>query len=204
MKKEFNLSIFCDNNFRNRQKLCIIVALAIWLTTPLVARHIIGSDFYYTCKGNGRTANTKAYEFSLTMYRDCSNNTQAAPYDVDATFGIYRFDGNRYIYLDQFTVNHSVPKSIKPDNNPCLIIPPNVCVEEASYGFTVDLPIINETYVIYYMRCCRNNTIINLVAPNNTGATFFIEINPASARVCVGVKVFHFGYYVRYSFVRAQ
>lgn len=166
------------------QKLIATFSLLICMSSPVLARHIIGSDFYYICKGTGRTANTKAYEFSLTMYRDCSNNAQAAPYDVDATFGIYRFDGTRYIYLDQFTVNHTVPKSIKPDNNPCLIIPPNLCVEEASYGFSVDLPVINETYVIYYMRCCRNNTIINLVAPNNTGATFFIEISPEAQKTC--------------------
>ncbi|MBK8778459.1 MAG: PKD domain-containing protein [Saprospiraceae bacterium] len=147
------------------------------------ARHIIGSDFYYECRGQGRLANTKNYQFSLTIYRDCSNPSGSG-YDPDALFGIYRFNGARYIFVQEFTVNHGSISRVLPENNPCLIIPPNVCVEESSYAFGFDLPVIDETYVIYYMRCCRNNTIVNIVAPNNTGATFFIEISPAAQRVC--------------------
>lgn len=160
-----------------------IIFLGILLHMPSYGRHIIGSDFYYDCKGVGRGNNSKIYDLSLTIYRDCYNPTGSG-FDPDATFGIYRFDGNRYIYVQQLIVNHGSISPVRPDNNPCLIIPPNVCVEQSSYKFTLDLPVINETYVIYYMRCCRNNTIINLVAPNNTGATFFIEITPEAQRLC--------------------
>lgn len=117
------------------------------------------------------------------MYRDCSN-PQGSGFDSDASFGIYRYDGNQYTYVKQLTANFGPITKVLPDNNPCLIIPPGVCVEESSYQFQEELPIINETYVIYYMRCCRNNTIINLVAPNNTGATFFIEISPEAQQSC--------------------
>ena len=130
------------------------------------------------------THNPVSYtHLNLTIYRDCSNPSGSG-YDPDATFGIYRYSNNRYTYVRQFLVNHGPINRVRPDNNPCLIIPPNVCVEESSYNFNVELPLTDETYVIYYMRCCRNNTILNLVAPNNTGATFYIEITPEAQLNC--------------------
>ncbi|MEP7321352.1 MAG: PKD domain-containing protein [Saprospiraceae bacterium] len=171
-----------------RTLICILLTIPVSIS---YSRHIIGSDFYYECKGAGRATNTKTYELSLTIYRDCSNPAGSG-YDPDASFGIYRFNGTRYIYVTQFIINHGSISKIKPDNNPCLIIPPNVCVEESNYSFAVDLPVIDETYVIYYMRCCRNNTIINLIAPNNTGATFFIEITPEAQKTCNNSPRFKF------------
>ncbi len=153
------------------------------LSFEAAARHIIGSDFYYECSGGSTGSGNRSYDLSLSIYRDCSNPSGAG-YDPDATFGVYRFNGTRYFFVDKFTVNHGFISRVRPDNNPCLIIPPNVCVEESSYNFTINLPVITDTYVIYYMRCCRNNTIINLIDPNNTGATFFIEISPEAQLQC--------------------
>ena len=164
------------------QKLIFSIVIAFTGLTGY-SRHIIGSDFYYDCNGPGRGSNTKNFSFNLTIYRDCSNPA-GSPYDPDASFGIYRFNGTRYTYITQFSVNHGQISRVLPENNPCLIIPPNVCVEEASYRFAVDLPLTSETYVIYYMRCCRNNTILNINAPNNTGATFYIEISPEAQQAC--------------------
>ncbi|MBK9932008.1 MAG: hypothetical protein IPP04_19380 [Saprospiraceae bacterium] len=155
-------------------RLSYIIILFIASSNSSWARHIIGGDFYYECNGAGKLANSKNYQFSLTIYRDCSNPSGSG-YDPDAQFGIYRFDGARYIFVQEFTVSHGAISRVLPENNPCLIIPPNVCVEESSYSFGFDLPVIDETYVIYYMRCCRNNTIVNIVAPDNTGATFLLR-----------------------------
>ena len=60
---------------------------------------------------------------------------------------------------------------IQPDiNNPCLILPSNVCVEEGLYVFNlsdndvgdITLPLSNESYYIIYQRCCRNEIVTNL------------------------------------------
>ncbi|MEP7321351.1 MAG: PKD domain-containing protein, partial [Saprospiraceae bacterium] len=48
----------------------------------------------------------------------------------------------------------------------------------------IELPIIEETYVIYYIQCCRNRTILNIPNPGNTGATFFIEISNEAQASC--------------------
>ncbi len=162
----------------------------IWLFSFMIlldpatalARHIIGSDFYYVCQGQGRTAAQKRYSFHLDVYRDCSTTILFNP---NAAFGIYTYSPTRgYRLYDQFNVQHGTIRSVKPDQNPCIIIPPNVCVETTDYEFTVDLPITDETYVIYYIQCCRNRTILNIPNPGNTGSTFFIEITGEAQRLC--------------------
>lgn len=169
--------------FRVRTYFVLICFFICFIQPVLYSRHIIGSDFYYSCQAGPSGNSTRVYALSLTIYRDCSNPSGSG-YDPDATFGIYRKSNNRYTYVRQFVINHGPINRVRPDNNPCLIIPPNVCVEESSYNFNVELPITDETYVIYYMRCCRNNTILNLIAPNNTGATFYIEITPEAQLNC--------------------
>ena len=118
------------------------------------SRHIIGSDFYYDCKGIGKTANSKSFSFHLDVYRDCSTPIQFNP---NAAFGIYTYSETRgYRFVDQVNIPHGDVRRVTADQNPCLIIPPNVCVETTDYQFIMDLPIITETYVIYYIQCCAD------------------------------------------------
>ncbi len=167
---------------RRSVPVCIFLALVVFLPGGIQARHIIGSDFYYICQGEGRNGGTKKYSFHLDVYRDCSTNILFNP---NAAFGIYKFSGgNGYTFVSQFNIGHGTISNVKPDQNPCIIIPPNVCVETTDYEFTIDLPVINETYVIFYIQCCRNRTILNIPDPGSTGATFFIEISPMSQQTC--------------------
>lgn len=48
----------------------------------------------------------------------------------------------------------------------------------------VELPIINENYLIVWQRCCRNSTITNIFDPLSIGATYTIEIHPEAQRTC--------------------
>lgn len=163
-------------------RLVLILTIVNLASTPLMSRHIIGSDFYYTCKGDGKASNTKKFNFHLDVYRDCSTPIQFNP---NAAFGIYIYSPSRgYRFVDEFNVPHGDISRVKADQNPCIIIPPNVCVETTDYRFEIDLPIIDETYVIYYIQCCRNRTILNIPNPGNTGATFYIEITGAAQKTC--------------------
>jgi len=75
------------------------------------------------------------------------------------------------------------PTNISPDMNPCMEVP-DVCVEKATYTFTTTLSAGAQSYHIVYQRCCRNNTINNITNPEDTGATFTIELTPAAQQNC--------------------
>lgn len=150
---------------------------------PVWSRHIIGGVMTYECVGKG------AYEFTLRVYRDC-NCTNCAELDNVAEIGVYRcsspddcngqFQTNPY---DQVSVPLAEINQVDEPDYPCLI-PPNVCGEEGIYRFTLNLPPSDESYFVSYQRCCRNVTIANILAPEDSGATFMIELTPLAQQLC--------------------
>ena len=155
------------------------VLFLFWLllcTYQAKATHIVGGEIYYTCLGNNQ------YQITLKVYRDCINGQ--APFDNPAYLTI--FDGANFsspflnpalVEVDSITV----PLVI---NNPCLQIPPNICVREATYNYTVSLPPNNTGYYIAYQRCCRNNSILNLINPGEQGSTYMCFIPPQNLASC--------------------
>ena len=163
-----------------RAMLCLFILM---VSVPLWSRHIIGGVMTYDCLGNNR------YEFTLRVYRDC-NCTNCADLDNVAEIGIYRcsspddcngqYQSNPY---DQVSVSLSSVEEVDQPDYPCLI-PPNVCGEEGIYRFTLELPLSDESYFISYQRCCRNVTIANIFGPEDSGATFMIELTPLAQQLC--------------------
>jgi gliding motility-associated-like protein len=138
------------------------------------ATHIIGGEMYYECLGNNQ------YKITLKVYRDCFNGQ--APFDDPANITIWDGNGN-------FVQNVSIPFPGSTNvpfiaGNPCFQAPPNVCVEEAIYTKVVTLPPSATGYTLAYQRCCRNNTIVNLVDPQSTGATYTETIPPSGPNAC--------------------
>ena len=153
-----------------------LVLFSCFLGQSLSARHIIGGVLTYQCEGDG------TYIFQLKLYRDCSD-PNAGFFDGAAPFTFFA-DGNpietRYINFQGFT-------NIDPGtDDPCINVPANICVQEGTYIFehTFDNWPSDQTYTISYQRCCRNNTISNISNPGGTGATFTVDINPASQAEC--------------------
>ena len=144
------------------------------------ARHIIGGEIIYECLGNG------TYRFVMKMYRDCRPQQNAADYDPMAVITIYRGDRAPYARVTSFNVNLGRVDVIAPPDYPCLILPPNLCVQEGIYEFEYTFPQwpALESYHIVYQRCCRNNTISNVITPGMIGATFTVEITARSQKLC--------------------
>ena len=142
------------------------------------AKHIIGGDIQYEYLG-GNT-----FRFTMKIYRDCSDQS-AAVFDQRAAVTIFSHINGIYTMVRNIGVPISGNIiSIDPNlANPCLVVPPNVCVQEATYIFTETLPMINGSYTIAYQRCCRNNTINNIRNPNSSGATFTTEITSEALRI---------------------
>lgn len=136
------------------------------------ATHIVGGEIFYDFLGGNN------YRITLKLYRDCF--TGLAPYDNPATIFIFDNSGN---FVDSveipFPGSIVLPVSV---NNPCFIPPTNICVEEAIYITNVSLPPISGGYNITYQRCCRNNSILNLINPGDVGSTYMAHIpDPASS-----------------------
>src|SRR4030095_14768168 len=143
--------------------------LLLFLGMSLVteATHIVGGELYYSYHGNNQ------YKIHLTVYRDCINGVP--PFDSPATIGIWNSNNNLLTYVEVYPSDSiTVPNYI---NSPCFIPPTNVCYRQCHYhsGF-VTLPPIPGGYQLAYQRCCRNQTIINIIDPLDVGATFYATI----------------------------
>lgn len=155
---------------------------ALFLTPLMVeARHIIGGDITYEYLSSP-SANTKRWRFTMHIYRDCYGN--GASFDMPAEFAIYKGSETNNSLYSTFSINNFDYTKLIPDTPQCVSNIPLVCVEEAVYSFETTLPVLtNESYFIVYQRCCRNNTITNVINPGDVGATYFIELNPAAMAV---------------------
>ena len=132
------------------------------------ATHIIGGEISYKCLGGD------VYEFTVKIYRDCFNGVP--PLDTPAYFTIFKNIDNSVYFNPTVSI---LSDSIIPNNSPspCLLVPPNVCVEEGTYIFQAVLPPTPLGYTVAYQRCCRNASILNITDPGNTGATYTAELN---------------------------
>lgn len=132
------------------------------------ATHLVGGEITYEHLGNNN------YEITLHVYRDCGvANVNQTQFDAVASVGIFLTANGAYytelaIPLESSNVS-TVPLALE---NPCFVLPPDVCVEEALYQITVNLPASAGGYTLTYQRCCRNPSIVNIISPQDSGATF--------------------------------
>lgn len=155
---------------------------------PSHATHIVGGEMSYECIGND------SFQITIKVYRDCQSNGAAfdsAPFsNTPGTVTVYLGD-NEFPFIS--TLQLDAPEISTVDNNPdnpCIIVPPVVCVEQGIYTFALELPPVSEPYHITYQRCCRNPTIDNIVDPDEFGATYTIEITNTAQTECNSSPVF--------------
>ena len=114
------------------------------------------------------------YEIQLTVFRDCLNGNPGAPFDANASIGIYNKD---FELIDSLFIPLMGDDTLSPTLfNECLVVPPSVCVHRTTYRSEIELPPRIGGYRLIYQRCCRNVTINNIVEPLATGATFGVTI----------------------------
>ncbi len=123
----------------------------------LHAGHIVGGEIYYDYLGNNQ------YTITMVVYRDCENSQ--TPFDEQASLGI--FETSTGDFYDEISL--SLGDAIVSDlpsvlENPCNLLPDQLCIEEAIYSTTLTLPDINGGYTLAYQRCCRADGIDNLGA----------------------------------------
>lgn len=164
------------------KRILLITILGIpFLPKDCFATHIVGGEIQYECLGFNAATQVGTYRIILHVYRDCFNGQ--APFDNPASITVYQMGP---IVSEWVTVNPTpVITNIPPEtNNPCLTPPANICVEEGLYVATVNLPYNAAGYTISYQRCCRNNTIDNIVSPGASGSTYTIFLSAQAQQTC--------------------
>ncbi len=165
-----------------------LTLILLFAFTYVQAAHIIGGDLSYACLGTGE------YGVTMKIYRDCQG--QGAAFDsAPGAFtqaSVTIFMGNNTTPIDVIYLDAPVIEDVDPSgDNPCVVVPPNVCIQEGVYYFELDLPVSTESYWVIYQRCCRNNSITNIFNPEAAGSTYGVEIVPEAQNVCNNSPVFN-------------
>ena len=149
----------------------------------MMATHIVGGEMNYRCLGNDE------YEVSLTIFRDCA--TGVAWFDNPAVVGIFEGTTNNYLFSKFIDLNHQSNDTLKiyPQDT-CFNGESGACIHETIYTDTVLLPMNGKGYTLTYQRCCRNHDIVNIVLPEDAGATYWTYISPVALQGCNNSAVF--------------
>jgi Secretion system C-terminal sorting domain len=157
-------------------KKTVILAFLLFFVslTQIIAKHIIGGTISYKMVQKGTTSNR--FAFTMYIYRDCSPTVSgSAPFDEIASIGIY--DANkRLINRASAPLSTISVKQIGQCRN-------SSCVEVGTYQWFSDFPILTTSYTILYQRCCRSETISNIVRPGSNGISVALELSPAAQNV---------------------
>lgn len=162
------------------KKIIHIFVFLILYVTKINASHIVGGSISYICLGNN------TYEFTVNIYRDClppeqgGGNPAALQSDNPAFITIYR--GTSFFSFDSIYASSSF--NIPPNfSNDCVNNPPATCLNRLQFKFIKVLPQSPNNYTVLYQRCCRNETVNNLVNPGNTGASYSCTV-PGTLSPC--------------------
>jgi gliding motility-associated-like protein len=152
---EINLFHFLKPKKSNTVRAWLYFVVCLLGINSLQAAHIVGGELYYDYLGNNQ------YQITLIVYRDCESSTE---FDQDASLGVFEtatgdFYDSYNMSLDDAEVTDMPPIL----ENPCNLLPPQVCIEKAVYTLTINLPPIAGGYTLSYQRCCRPNGIDNLL-----------------------------------------
>lgn len=152
---------------------CLLMVL---IPKAVSATHIVGGEMNYTCLGEDQ------YEITLTIFRDCFNGDPNAWFDNPASIGVFNRENELLQEILVPLINNDTLNPIL--SGECFVIPPNVCVHTTTYRTIITLPPVIGGYQLAYQRCCRNQTIVNIVQPLATGATYGVTISEQALLEC--------------------
>ncbi len=152
-------------------RIVLTIALLISGAVPAMATHIVGGEFEITHIEGDR------YLFRQIQYFDVVNgNPQAKDFVINAS--IFRMRDNVFI---RSIIMRLESESLVPYSNPVCTtdkLITNRLVYSAEVTLGPNLFSDPEGYYMVWERCCRNKIITNIIEPDATGQTFYIEFPP--------------------------
>lgn len=167
--------LYSYENDRSTYRFILLCLSFFFFSKSIFATHIVGGEIGYRCLGNNN------FEVTLRVFRDCFNAADGAYFDDPATIGVYNREG---ILISTFTLSPFGNDTLSEGTDPCLTISTPVCVHTTTYKDTINLIPRLGGYRFVYQRCCRNQTIVNITNPLETGATFDILLTEAAMIDC--------------------
>ena len=174
-----------------------LASLLMWslLGAPVVgkAAHIIGGEMTYACLGEV-TAGLQRYRVTVVMYRDCAGG--GADFDggprTSTDFEMTVFLGDAQVSTGVIPRENLTIESVGTfgSSGRCGDESPAVCIERGTYVTEIALPVSTQTYTFSYQRCCRPETLSNLMRPGDVGTTYTVEIGAAAQRTCNSSPVY--------------
>ena len=159
------------------KKILLYTFLLLTIFSETKATHMVGGDFSYKSLGKG------LFEITLTIRRDCEYGAVDAFFDNRAIVAVFNQNGSfmkeigyRGGFFLDYIGNDTLNESL---NITCGTLGAPVCVHEAIYTDTIFLPRPKdgEKYLLVYQRCCRNQTLLNITDPLETGGSYILEID---------------------------
>ena len=159
------------------KKIILYTFLLFSVFSETKATHMVGGDFSYKSLGKG------LFEITLTIRRDCEFGAPDAFFDEKAIIAVFNQNGSfmkeighRGGFFLDYIGNDTLNESLDVK---CGVLGAPVCVHEAVYKDTIFLPRPKdgEKYLLVYQRCCRNQTLLNITDPLETGGSYILEID---------------------------
>jgi gliding motility-associated-like protein len=148
--------------------LLLSLLFAFCLGQQAKATHIVGGDLTYKHIAND------SFELTLTLYVDCFfGNPGAISQDETAMVSVFTASGAS---VKNMMSTRNAPTRVSSVNLDCVVPPANACVDQYIYKYYTSLPYLPGGYILAFQRCCRNNSINNIVDPGATGATYWCTI----------------------------
>ncbi|MCS6795769.1 MAG: gliding motility-associated C-terminal domain-containing protein [Raineya sp.] len=156
-----------------KRNLLFLFLLITFVINLSYATHIVGGELQMTFLSN--TATNATYRITLNMYWDRVSNVK----DNSITIGFYRKSNNTRVQTLTLPLIQEIDLQFPVDT--CtnqvllrftkLVYQANVTLSYANYSDV-------QGYYVTWERCCRNNAIVNIVAPGNAANSFYLEFAP--------------------------
>ena len=153
------------------KKLAILLVFQMFFSAQTYATHIVGGAFAIQHVEGDR------YLFRQIQYFDVVNGEPNAK-DFQVVASIFRKKDNIFVQsvVMQLQSENYVPYTNPQCTNDKLVT--NRLVYSGEYILNPELFSDPQGYYMVWERCCRNNIINNIVGPERTGQTFYIEFPP--------------------------
>jgi len=149
--------------------------------SPAKATHIVGGEFQFVNINQPGDVTTLHYRITFNLYMDCINGEPGAIQREEEGFFFLYSNTSPRVLVDSFKIPKDQIRSgrIPADfSNDCINNPPNTCLLRNVYEFDVIAPNNNSGYYLATNNCCRNETVLNIINPSTTGASYYIYLPP--------------------------